>query len=214
MAKQKLTKAQRKARKQASYIRAEYYKNFDALDYLRDFVKIAPLDIPNKITKASLKKIRRIYKEARKEAEQAGAVLPTKREMTNIVREEPTQQYRQSRAEPQDSTGFNPHLQYIEAVRNAIDVLTPRDVEDPRKASTVRQFEEARLRLYGSLDYAIAKTDEVILAQALASNEYVQRIADIDNMYAWEMILEIDNNLVPLLEASMNDALEKIYDME
>lgn len=214
MARQKLTKAQRKARKQASYIRAEYYKNFDALDYLRDFVKVAPLDIPNKITKASLKKIRRIYKEARKEAEKAGAVLPTKREMAKAVREEPTQQYRQNRAEPEDSTGFNPHLQYIEAVRNAIDVLTPRDSEDPKKASTVRKFEEARLRLYGALDYAIAKTDETILAQALASNEYVQRIADIDNMYAVEMILEIDNDLIPLLEASMNDALEQIYDMK
>ena len=37
MAKKKLTSKQRKARKRAAYIRAEYYKNYDALDYLRSF---------------------------------------------------------------------------------------------------------------------------------------------------------------------------------
>lgn len=214
MAKQKLTKAQRKARKQASYIRAEYYKNFDAIDYLRDFVKVAALDIPNKITKASLKKIRRIYKEARKEAQRAGAVLPTKREMAKVVREEPTQEYRQSRAEPAEPTDFNPNAQYLDAIREAIDSMIPRDAEDPKKASTMRKFQDAKLRLYGTLDYAIAKTDEVTLAQSLAESDYVQRVMGTDAQYAYEMEEAIDNDLIPLLEASMNDALEQIYDME
>ena len=40
MARRKLTATQRKARKRAAYIRSEYYKNFDAIDYLRDFAKV------------------------------------------------------------------------------------------------------------------------------------------------------------------------------
>ena len=230
MAKQKLTKAQRKARKQASYIRAEYYKNFDALDYLRDFVKVAPLDIPNKITKASLKKIRRIYNEARKEAMQAaketGEYIPTKQEMAKRVRSEAGQGYRTDRANMETAehkaqeADFNAYFGYLQMVRDAIDALMPRDYEQKGKESTVRAFEEARLRLYGMLDFALSKTDEVILAKTLSESEYLERIMNIDNQYAYQMIDDIDSDetnnlgLIQQLQAAMDDALEQIYDME
>ena len=221
MAKRKLSAAQRKARKHAAYIRSEYYKNFDALQYLKDFTKIKDVKIPNKITKRSLESIRRIYKEARKAIQKVDGYfldkttgelkekLPTKEEMVKEVRQEPTQQYRQNRAEPKEDTTFDPDMQYIDSVRDAIDAMIPRDAEDPKKASTVRKFEEARLRLYGTLDFALQKTDVSSLAQALASNDYVQRVMGVDNQYAYEIEEAIDNDLIPLLEASMNNALDE-----
>ena len=72
MAKKKLTSKQRKARKRAAYIRAEYYKNYDALDYLRIFAKVKDVKIPSKITKKSLESIRKIYKQAKAEAKKVG----------------------------------------------------------------------------------------------------------------------------------------------
>jgi hypothetical protein len=230
MAKQKLTKAQRKARKQASYIRTEYYKNFDALDYLRDFAKIKEVKIPNKITKASLKFIRKLYKEARKIAQQAaketGEYIPTKEEMAKRVRNEPTQRYRTDRANMETAehkaqeSDFNAYLGYIQMIRDAIDALMPRDYDQKGKESTVRAFEEARLRLYGMLDFALSKTDEVILAKTLSESEYLERIMSIDNQYAYQMIDDIDSDetnnlgLIQQLQAAMDDALEQIYDME
>ena len=93
----KLSSKQRKAHKRASYIRSEYYKNFDALDYLRNFGKVKDIKIPNKITKASLKAIRKAYKEAKANLPKTDGFyvdystgeiltkLPTKEEKEQIV---------------------------------------------------------------------------------------------------------------------------------
>ena len=60
MAKKKLTARQRKARKRAAYIRAEYYKNFDALEYLSSAglrVLLASQKIMNKQGKMIIKNV-------------------------------------------------------------------------------------------------------------------------------------------------------------
>ena len=57
----KLTARQRKARKRASYYKSEYRKNVQAIQFLQRFgVDMPILKEPKKITKTSLKTIRKI----------------------------------------------------------------------------------------------------------------------------------------------------------
>lgn len=214
MAKKKLTKAQRKARAHARYVRAEYYKNFDALSYMGNHPLIKDLTIPNKITMTQVKKIRKIYNIVRKELEAAGMVFATKVEMAKAIREEPTQQYRQYRAEPEEDTSyFNPDIDYLHAIRQEIESLTPRlvrtDSEKKRQYDQDR-VDEAKQRLLGTLDYVTYKTDPTMIAEILAADKFVDRVFSINNFYAWEMVDEIDDNLIPLLQAAMDNVLDKI----
>lgn len=225
MAKKKLTAKQRKARKRAAYIRAEYYKNYDALDYLRNFAKVKDIKIPSKITKKSLESIRKIYKKARAEAEKTGIYvdittgevltkLPTKREMVKQVREEPTQQYRRYRAQPEEAT-FNPDEQYIEEIKSKIASLSPK--EDSTKSATnynknvKPKLEQASSDWISMIDDAIAQYGTESVANALASNGYMQRIANIEEKYAFEIIESIEDSeadgLVPLMDATLEDVM-------
>ena len=214
MAKRKQTAAQRKAKQRAAYYRREYYKNFDALAYLESAVKIKKIKIPNKITKRSLESIRKIYNKARKEAKALGWELPTKQEMAQTIREEPTQAYRQYRAEPEEPTGFDPDLQYLEELRDKLNSFMPRRDSTKTDANfqknVLPKFEEARLRIIGSLDYAIAKTGASEIAAILAGNNFIQRIANLEEKYAHEIIESIDDDLIPLIEASVDEALDSI----
>lgn len=224
MAKRKLTAKQRKARKRASYIRSEYYKNFDALQYLKDFAKVKDIKIPNKITKRSLEAIRKKYKEVRSSIQQLTGggymnpetgeyleKLPTKKEMVKEVRRE--QPYREDRAQGTEAPAeFNPDLQYLEELRSKIYSLTPlRDSDKTDKnyqKNVVPKFEEARNRIIGAIDYAIAKAGAEEIAQLLAGNNFIQRIANLEEKYTHEIVESIDDDLVPLIEASVDEALE------
>ena len=214
MAKRKQTAAQRKAKQRAAYYKREYYKNFDALAYLESAVRIKKIKIPNKITKKSVEAIRKIYTKARKEAKALGWELPTKQEMAQVVREEPTQTYRQYRAEPEEPSEFDPDLQYLEELRDKLNSFMPK--RDPTKTdanfqkNVAPKLEEARLRIIGALDYAIAKTGASEIAAILAGNNFIQRIANLEEKYAHEIIESIDDDLVPLIEASVNEALDSI----
>ena len=221
MAKRRQTAAQRKAKQRAAYYRREYYKNFDALAYLESAVKIKKINIPNKITKRSVEAIRKIYNKARKEAKELGWELPTKQEMAQTVREEPTQAYRQYRAEPEEPTEFDPDLQYLEELRDKLNSFTPRRDSTKTDANfqknVLPKFEEARLRIIGALDYAITigeeeidfDKDEVLLIvksmlkREMESIVYNTRIKDLE-------IESIDDDLIPLIEASVDEALDSI----
>lgn len=235
MAKKKLTARQRKARKRAAYIRAEYYKNFDALEYLRNFTKVKDIKIPNKITKKSLESIRRIYKETKANVAtldgyyvdvSTGEImtkLPTKAEMVKEVRNERTQQYRQYRAEPEEAPPtFDPDAEYIEELkrkiqdlntaREQIATLQPlRDSDKTEKNYTknvVPKFESAQQRLIDAIDSAIAEYGISDVAWSLASNSFIQRIANLEEKYTHEIVESIDDDIIPLIEESVSVALE------
>ena len=63
----KLSARERKARKQRSYTRYEYNLTIDALDYLNMMEAGIDYKIVSNPTKASLRKIRNMYKKATKE---------------------------------------------------------------------------------------------------------------------------------------------------
>lgn len=235
MARKRLTKAQKKARAHARYVRAEYYKNFDAISYLRDFTKIEDIRIPNKITSKSLTKIRKIYAEAKKQIQklEAGYLnletgellesLPTKREMVREVRAE--QPYRTSRAESEEPPAdFDPDQDYIEDLRKKItelysnreriDNLMP--LRDSNKTdnnydkNVLPKFTEAQNRLLAKIDFAIKKLGVAEAAQALADNAFVQKIENIEEKYTYEIIESIDDDFIPFIDASVEAALDAI----
>ena len=235
MAKKKLTKAQRKARAHARYVRAEYYKNFDALQYLKDFTKVPDVRIPNKITSKSLTKIRNIYNEAKRNIQQLSGgylnletgelleSLPTKQQMVKEVRTE--QPYRQYRAEPEEPPqGFDPDQQYIDELRTKIQALqSTRDrvdnlipLRDSNKTehnyekNVLPKFTQAQNRLLAKIDYAIQKLGLAAAAQALAGNAFVGKIDSIEEKYTHEIIESIDDDILPFIDASVEAALDNI----
>ena len=237
MAKKKLTSKQRKAHKRASYVRSEYFKTYDALDYLRDFTKIKDIKIPSKITMKSLKAIRKIYKEAKAsitkyEGEYVNRTtgeifekIPTKKEMVKAVRSEPTQQYRQYRAEPQEApTSFDPDMQYLTDLkyeieqlntsRQEIQSLTPlRDsakTQENYDKNVAPRFEKAQTKLLDAIDEAIANFGAQRVAHILANNTFVERIENLKQKYTYEIEEAIESSILPLIEESVNTALEDL----
>lgn len=235
MAKKKLTKAQRKARAHARYVRAEYYKNFDALQYLKDFTKVPDVRIPNKITSKSLTKIRNIYNEAKRNIQQLSGgylnletgelldSLPTKQQMVKEVRTE--QPYRQYRAEPEEPPqDFDPDQQYIDelrakiqalqATRDRVDNLIPlRDsnkTEHNYEKNVLPKFTQAQNRLLAKIDYAIQKLGLAEAAQALAGSAFIGKIDSIEEKYTHEIIESIDDDILPFIDASVEAALDNI----
>ena len=235
MARKRLTKAQKKARAHSRYVRAEYYKNFDAISYLRDFIKIEDIRIPNKITSKSLTKIRKIYAEAKKQIQklEAGYLnletgellesLPTKLQMVKEVRAE--QPYRTSRAEPEEPPAdFDPDQDYIDDLRKKItelysnreriDNLMPlRDSDKSQNnydKNVLPKFTEAQNRLLAKIDFAIKKLGVAEAAQALADNAFVQKIENIEEKYTYEIIESIDDDFIPFIDASVEAALDAI----
>lgn len=237
MAKKKLTSKQRKAHKRASYVRSEYFKTYDALDYLRDFTKVKDIKIPSKITMKSLKAIRKIYKETKASIDKyegeyvnrtTGEIfekIPTKKEMVRAVRSEPTQQYRQYRAEPQEApTSFDPDEQYLQDLkyeieqlntsRQEIESLTPlRDsakTQENYDKNVVPRFEKAQTKLLDAIDEAIANFGAQQVAHILTNNTFIERIENLKQKYTYEIEEAIESSILPLIEESVNTALEEL----
>lgn len=220
----KLSSKQRKARKRASYIRSEYYKNFDALDYLRNFGKVKDIQIPNKITKASLKAIRKVYKEAKASIEKENSLyinvstaeeftkLPTKVEMAKATREAYGQEYRKYRAEPEEApAGFDPNQQYIDELKEKIRAVEyaeetvgyNRKKKETFDARTLPKFEKAKDDWENMIDLAVEKFGVERAAQAFAQSPHMQKIDDLSKKYAYEIIDEINDNVLPWMVAGI-----------
>ena len=133
--------------------------------------------------------------------------------MVQEVRRE--QPYREDRAQGAEAPeGFNPDLQYLEELRSKLNSLTPlRDSNKTDKnyqKNVLPKFEEARNRILGAIDYAVVKAGAEGVAAILAGNNFIQRIGNLEEKYTHEIIESIDDDLVPLIEASVDEALENI----
>lgn len=213
----KLTARQRKARKRAAYIKAEYKKNIDAIKYLGLFGKSVDIEEPDKITMASLKKVRRIYSKLRKEiqeeqrnyygyVDETGRVfqkLPTKAEMVK--------EYNEAQ-EP-----FNPDEQFIQELKEKIDTLTPKQetIKTRRnlEKNVLPKLEGAKYRFITAIDNAVAQHGVAAVAKALAKNKYMQRVENLEEKYAYQVIKEItegNDSLINLVEVSVNSALKDV----
>lgn len=226
----KLSSKQRKARKRASYIRSEYYKNFDAIDYLRNFGKVKDIKIPNKITKASLNAIRKAYKEARANLPKTDGYyvnastgeymtkLPTKEEMAKEVRAELLQAYRRYRARPEEPPlDFDPNEDYIDdmisKIRNMGYAELTVGLRNKKKTtfekSTLPKLEAAKEAWATMIEEATEKLATLKTAELLASSPHIQRIEELQMKYAHEITEEINESALPWLEASIAYALGK-----
>ena len=213
----KLTAKQRKARKRASYIKSEYKKNVDALRFLQRFgIDMPIIKEPKKITKTSLKSIRKIYEQARRKVNKyegdfvdvtTGEIyskLPTKEEAVKTFREEQRADY----------TPFNPDEQYIQELKDKINMLTPlRDSDKTEKnyqKNVVPKQNQVKANFIQAIDDAIAKYGTERVAQTLSQNQYMQRIGNLEEKYTYEIVEEItdgDDGLLVLMDASVDEAL-------
>ena len=216
MARKKLTPAQRAAAKQRQYVRSQYNLTIDALDYLNMMGANINYKLVSKPTKASLNKIRRIYNQATKKLKQKSWVLPTKKEMAHAVREE--QPYRKSRGQiaseqPSAPTQFSPAEDYISALMDTINEIKIKyspDTTQHGKYYNDQRLEGAQQRLLDSLAYGRTKLGDEGLADALAANDYISRIEQLENRYAFQVEQDIDDDLIPLMRTAVEDALAKI----
>ena len=214
----KLTARQRAAHKRASYIKAEYYKNVDAIRYLERFGVTKNIKIPNKITKKSLTAIRRIYKETRANVKTyegtsdyvditTGEVftkLPTKAQAVKEYRQEQKQQAEQ----------FNPDEQFIGELKDKIMMLKPLRDSDKTdynyNKNVIPKQEKVKQDFVNAIDNAIKQYGLDIVAQALANNDFMQRVGSMEEKYTYEIIEDItdgDDGLISLMDASAEAAL-------
>lgn len=213
----KLTAKQRKARKRASYIKSEYKKNVEAIYFLQRFgVDIPTIKTPSKITKTSLKTIRKLYKQTRSKIDKyaddyvdvtTGEVfttLPTKEEAVKLYREE----------QATSPTPFDPYGTYIDEIKNKINMLNPlrdsdKSVENFERNVLPKQ-QEVKANFIQAIDDAIAKYGQEKVAQTLAQNKYMERIGNLEEKYTYEIVEEItdgDDGLMVLMDATVDEAL-------
>lgn len=209
----KLSARERKARKQRSYVRYEYNLTIDALDYLNLMEAGIDYNIVSNPTKASLRKIRNIYKKATKELKKKGWNIPTKRELAKAVREESTQTYRRSRAKEQIEapSTFEPETDYINDLINTITSLQGAErTTDNRKTleKDTQQLEEAKQRLLDKLQFVRTKVGDVDLANKLAEDDFIAHIEEMKVKYDYEIVDGIDDNFIPALDSAMYDVLD------
>lgn len=214
MARKKLSAKQIKARKKKQYVRYEYSLTIDALDYLNEFGAGIKFKITTNPTAASLKAIRKVYNKATKKLKKQQWVLPTKKQMAKQVREE--QPYRKSRAKRKTEeapTTFQPDTDYIEDLIQAVSNLTGRErtkttqrTEDYNKA----RLQEAKNRLFDKLSYARTKAGDTELAEALAADDYIQHVDEMNVRYDYEIVDGIDDTLIPMLESAMYNVLDNM----
>lgn len=214
----KLTARQRAAHKRASYIKAEYYKNVDAIRYLERFGVTKNIKIPNKITKKSLTAIRRIYKETRANVKTYGGTsdyvdittgevftkLPTKAQAVKEYRQEQKQQAEQ----------FNPDEQFIGELKDKILMLKPLRDSDKTdynyNKNVIPKQEKVKQDFVNAIDNAIKQYGLGIVAQVLANDDYMQRVGSMEDKYTYEIIEDItdgDDGLISLMDASAEAAL-------
>ena len=224
MAKKKLTAKQKAARKRASYYKAEYKKNLEAIYYLMRFTELPYIKVPQKITKTSVKTIRKIYQQTKSKidtyetgfgqkvyVDMSGmeyVSLPSKEEASKIYREE-----KQGKKIEQ----FDPIADYIDEIKLKMLSLTPlRDsnkTEDNYQKNVVPKLEKVKDNFLQAIDDAIAKYGEQRVAETLAKNDYMQRIGDMELKYTYQIVDEMtdgDSGMMKLLDASVDSALLKI----
>lgn len=213
----KLTARQRKARKRASYIKSEYRKNVDALKYLQRF----GIDMPiikevKKITKTSLKTIRKLYEQTKRKINkyEGEFVDVTTGEIFSILpsKEKAAKEYRYE--QKVGYTSFNPDEQYIQELKDKINMLTPlRDNDKSEKnyqKNVLPKQQQVKSNFIQAIDNAIAKYGTDRVAETLAKNQYMQRIGNLEEKYTYEIVEEItdgDDGLMVLMDASVDEAL-------
>lgn len=227
----KLTARQRKARKHAAYVKAEYYKNVDAIRYLERYGVTKDIKIPNKITKKSLQSIRRIYKEVRASVEQIsergeylavkgitqGEVitkLPTKAQAAKEYREE-VKGIQEGKYQP-----FDADEGYIDELKQKIDMLNPvkstTQSDKYYNKKVTRQLADAKKRLLDEIDKAVQNYGTNIVAHALEDSEYMQKIDEYEMRYTYEIIdatggyANNDTTLLDVIDASAKEALTSL----
>ena len=206
---------QRKARKRASYYKSEYRKNVQAILYLQHFgVSTPSFKEPKKITKSSVKAIRKIYEETKRKIDRidgefiditTGEILtklPTKQEAAKAYREE----------QAGNVVAFDPYDNYFTELKERIDSITPRRDSDKTEENYQRNVvpiqDKIKTNFKQAIDDAIAKYGEERIANRLAGNQYMQRIANLDEKYTYEIVEDISNgDLFTLFDASVSDAL-------
>lgn len=216
----KLSSAQRKARKRASYYKSEYKKTKEAIRFLQRFgIDMPIIKEPKKITKTSLKTIRKVYEQTRRKIDKyegeyvdvtTGEIytkLPTKREAVTIIREEQQAGY----------TPFNPDEQYIQEIKDKINMLTPlRDSDKTEKnyqKNVIPKQNQVKANFIQAIDDAIAKYGTEKVAKTLSENQYMQRIGNLEEKYTYEIVEEItdgDDGLMILMDATVDEALMDI----
>lgn len=213
----KLTARQRKARKRASYIKFEYRKNVDALKYLQRFgIDMPIIKEPKKITKTSLKIIRKLYKQTRRKINkyEGEFVDVTTGEIFSSIpsKEKAAKEYRYE--QKVGYTTFNPDEQYIQELKDKINMLTPlRDSDKSEKnyqKNVVPKQQQVKSNFIQAIDNAIAKYGTDRVAETLAKNQYMQRIGNLEEKYTYEIVEEItdgDDGLMVLMDASVDEAL-------
>lgn len=214
MARKKLSARQIKARKKKQYIRYQYNLTIDALDYLNEMGADIKFKLTTKPTAASLKVVRNVYNKATKKLKKQSWVLPTKKEMAKTVREE--QPYRRSRAKrkiEQAPKTFQPDTDYIEELIETVSNLTGRErtkttqrTEDYNK----ERLQEAKNRFFDKLAYARLKTGDTELAEALAADDFIQHVDEMNVRYDYEIVDGIDDTLIPMLETAMTNVLDNM----
>ena len=214
MARKKLSARQIKARKKKQYIRYQYNLTIDALDYLNEAGAHIKFKLTTNPTAASLKAVRNVYNKATKKLKKQSWVLPTKKEMAKVVREE--QPYRRSRAKrktEQAPKTFQPDTDYIEELIETVSNLAGRErtkttqrTEDYNKA----RLQEAKNRFFDKLAYARLKTGDTELAEALAADDFIQHVDEMNVRYDYEIVDGIDDTLIPMLETAMTNVLDNM----
>ena len=216
----KLTSRQRQARKRASYYRSEYKKNVEALRFLQRFgIDMPIIKTPQKITKTSLKNIRKLYKQTRSKVTKYEGIyvdvttgeifekLPSKEQAVKTYREE----------QQQGLSTFNPDEQYIQELKDKINALTPlRDSDKTERnyqKNVVPKQQQVKANFIQAIDDAIAKYGTDRVAETLSRNQYMQRIGNLEEKYTYEIIEDItdgDEGLMVLMDASVDEALLEI----
>lgn len=228
----KLTTKQRKARKHAAYVRAEYYKNVDAIRFLERFGVTANVKIPKKITKKSLQGIRKIYKETRSNvlslaAEHGEYVALTGLAAGEIFTKLPTKEAaaKEYKAELElYSTGevkpFNADEGYIDELKQKIEMLEPmKSTTESKKYYEDKvkpKLSDAKQRIIDSIDEAIKKYGSDIVSHALEDSHYMQKIDELEMKYTYELIEQTggystnDTTLLDLIVTTADEALKTI----
>ena len=232
MARKKYTAAQRKAKKQQSYVRSEYIKTFDALMYLKNFTKVKDVKMPEyKITKASLKAIRKLYKETRKKVKKTEGLymdvstgeafkkLPSKKELQKLYKEEQT--YKAKFTTQEAPADFNPDVFYLESLISTLSSLKGVDDKSKTERNYTRnvapKLQDATDRMIAKIRYAATKLGTAGAAALLAASPYITRIENLKEKYAYEIIVEINGSedsteepLLDLMDASIEEALKEL----
>ena len=209
----KKTKRQKQAARKRSYYKREYEKTAAAIAAMEDYgIKAPKITIPKKITKASLGKIRKQYKKQKTKAKQKGIALPTKKELAQEMMQDKNQEYRWRRSE-----GFDPGRQYLDALIEDLEAQMPL----PRsKMSTEWYFKlydeeymPAIQRIKDQIEAGAGQIGTFEMSQQLASNEYVQKVAEIPMYYIDEAAGFVDTEVSGAVQAAISGALIP-FDME